>query len=51
MDSNDWKKLKKENPAALVDLQQMVLTTPSVLEVLEHSLLFVGLFLFILLVL
>jgi hypothetical protein len=26
MDSNDWKKQKKENPAALVDLQQMVLT-------------------------
>jgi hypothetical protein len=29
MDSNDWKKQKKENPAALVDLQQMVLVTTS----------------------
>jgi hypothetical protein len=26
MGTDNWKKMKEENPAALVDLQQMVLT-------------------------
>jgi hypothetical protein len=30
MGTDNWKKMKEENPAALVDLQQMVFTAPTV---------------------
>jgi hypothetical protein len=30
METDNWKKMKEENPAVLFDLQQMVLTAPTV---------------------